>query len=78
MKRAAGCIFAGTLLLAGCGSSTQDLSDFTGQSEDCDAEDFRNKEDDCGFTKADRDKLKKQKSGSLFKSSTKKITKKNY
>jgi hypothetical protein len=29
--------------------------------EDCDAEDFANREDDCGFTDADRKKLRKGK-----------------
>ncbi len=47
------------LVLTGTASSCGSTSGSPGvEVEDCDAEDYRNREDDCGFTDADRQKLK--------------------
>lgn len=40
--------------IAACDLTTRDQ---TVDLEDCDAEDYRNREDDCGFTDADRKKV---------------------
>jgi predicted small secreted protein len=53
-----------TILLAAPGVAACNLTSGGGQPtqeqevEDCDAEDYRNREDDCGFTDADRRKTK--------------------
>lgn len=48
------------LLTLGCGLSDPGSGTSGGvQVEDCDAEDFRNREDDCGFTDSDRRKTAK-------------------
>lgn len=59
-KKIPGVVLAGSLLLAGCGGGGT-ISPSSSIGEDCDSEDFRNMEDECGFTKADRDRAKKKK-----------------
>ena len=47
----------GTALILGASAASCGSSADTGvEVEDCDAEDYRNKEDDCGFTDSDRRK----------------------
>lgn len=46
------------LVAGACGGTSNNGSSFEG--EDCDAEDFANREDDCGFSESDRKKHKKK------------------
>ncbi len=60
MRRKLAVAFLGAaLVLAGTASSCGSSSGSPGvEVEDCDAEDYRNREAECGFTDADRKKLK--------------------
>lgn len=61
MRRSLLSAFLGAvLILSGTASSCGSTSDGSGvEVEDCDAEDFRNREADCGFTDSDRRKSPK-------------------
>lgn len=62
MKTRVALAAAAATLVAGLGCGLSDPSTVTpggGQIEDCDAEDWANREDDCGFTDWDRRKTAK-------------------
>lgn len=60
IRLAAAVLATATTLTLGCGLSDPGSVTPGGvEVEDCDAEDFRNREDDCGFTDADRRKTAK-------------------
>lgn len=52
-------VIGGGLLLVSCKGGVIDSgTTSSSEHEDCDAEDYHNREDDCGFTDADRRKTK--------------------
>lgn len=58
LRKTLAALALGALLLTGTAASCGEPAADGVEVEDCDAEDYANREDDCGFTDADRAKRK--------------------